>query len=229
MDDRGVGCSKGGDVADATIPERADDSKAGIRYMKNRGEIDADRIGLLGISEGGNIGPMIAAEDPTIRAIVIMAGSAAAGKDIVKWQVRYDTALIEGVSDKERSRILKQRMTDVEKWIAEAEHLPWRKSFIEYNPLLTANKVRCPVLILHGDRDAHVPVEHAHVLANEMRSSGNGDVTVEILTDHNHLFLKDKDGRVTNKRYLKLLEHTNRLSEDLLTTITDWVSSRLEP
>jgi pimeloyl-ACP methyl ester carboxylesterase len=129
---------------------------------------------------------MIASEDPTIRAIVIMAGSASTGRDILEWQVRYDTALIEGVSDEERSRILKQRMTAVEKWSAEAENMPWRKSFVEYNPLRTARNVRCPVLILHGDRDANVPVEHAHLLANKMRKGGNRDVTVKILADHNH-------------------------------------------
>jgi len=50
---------------------------------------------------------------------------------------------------------------------------------------------------------------------------------VKILADHNHLFLKDKDGRFTNKRYLKLLEHTNRLSDELLTTISDWIYSHL--
>jgi dienelactone hydrolase len=83
MDDRGVGCSEGGDIANAPIPERADDIKAGIRYLKNRNEVDAERIGLIGISEGGNIGPMIASEDPTIRAIVIMAGSASTGRDIL--------------------------------------------------------------------------------------------------------------------------------------------------
>jgi len=120
-------------------------------------------------------------------------------------------------------------MADIEKWIADSERMPWRKSFVEYNPLLTAHMVRCPVLILHGDRDANVPVRHAHLLANEMRRGGNVDVTVKILTDHNHLFLKDQDGRFTNKRYFKLLEHTNRLSEDLLRTISDWVSIHLKP
>jgi len=60
------------------------------------------------------------------------------------------------------------------------------------------------VLILHGERDANVPVEHAHLLANEMIAGGNMDVTVDILKDHNHLFLEDADGRFTDKRYVKL-------------------------
>lgn len=229
MDDRGYGCSKGGNINDATIAERADDIKAGLDYLKSRKEIDEHRLGLLGISEGANIGPMIAAADPTIRALVIMAGSASSGREILEWQVRYDTALIEDVTNEERGRILKQRMMDVEKWIAEGERNPWRKSFVEYNPLTTAYNVRCPVLILHGDRDANVPVEHAHLLADAIRTGGNTDVTVKILRNHNHLFLKDTDGRFTNKRYFKLLHHTNRLSEGFLKIVADWASSRLKP
>ena len=57
---------------------------------------------------------------------------------------------------------------------------------------------------------------------------GNADVTVRILRNHNHLFLKDTDGRFTDKRYLKLLHHTNRLSEDFLKIVADWASSRLK-
>ena len=229
MDDRGYGCSEGGDINEATIPERADDIRAGLDYLKDRKEIDEHRIGLLGISEGANIGPMIAAADPSIRVVVIMAGSASTGREILEWQVRYDTALIEGLTDEERDRILKQRIKDVEKWIAEGKTNRWRKSFVEYNPLPTARKVLCPALILHGDRDANVPVEHAEFLAEAMRAGGNTDVTVRILPNHNHLFLKDSDGRFTDKRYWKLLHHTNKLSEGFLKIVADWVSSRLKP
>ena len=229
MDDRGVGCSEGGNIKDATISERADDIRAGLDYLRRREEIDEHRLGLLGISEGGNIGPLIAATDPSIRALVIMAGSATSGREIVEWQVRYDTALMGGVTDEERERILKERMEDVERWAAEEEAGRWRKSFLEYDPLPTARNVLCSVLILHGDRDANVPVEHAHLLAQAMRAGGNEDVTVKVLPHHNHLFLEDADGRFTDKRYLKLLHHTNRLSEGLVKTVADWVSSRLRP
>ena len=62
-----------------------------------------------------------------------------------------------------------------------------------------------------------------------MRASGNADVTLRILPNHNHLFLKDTDGRFTDKRYWKLLHHTNRLSEGFLKIVADWVSTRLKP
>ena len=229
MDDRGYGCSEGGDINEATIHERAEDIKSGLEYLKDRKDIDEHRLGLLGISEGASIGPMIAMSDPSIRALVIMAGPAANGREISEWQVRYDTALIERITDKERDHTLKQRMMDIEKWIAKSKTNRWRMSFIEYDPLPTAHKVLCPVLIIHGDRDANVPVEHANLIAEAMVEEGNTDVTVKILPNHNHLFLQDTDGRFTDKRYLKLLHHTNRLSESLLNMIGDWASSRLRP
>jgi dipeptidyl aminopeptidase/acylaminoacyl peptidase len=229
MDDRGYGCSEGGDIGEATIPERADDIRAGLDYLKDRKEIDEHRLGLLGISEGANIGPMIADSDPSIRALVIMAGSATSGREILEWQVRYDTALIEGVTDEDRDRIMAVRMKDVKMWIAGGKVKRWRKSFVEYDPLPTARNVLCPVLIIHGERDANVPVGHAHLLAEAMRAGGNVDVTVRILPNHNHLFLKDTDGRFTDKRYWKLLHHTNTLPEGFLKIVADWVSSRLKP
>ena len=52
-----------------------------------------------------------------------------------------------------------------------------------------------------------------YLLVEAMRTGGNTDVTVKILKNNNHLFFEDSDGRFTNKRYFKLLHHTNKLSE----------------
>ena len=88
MDDQGTGCSEGDRLENVTIQERADDSRAGIAYLRHRSEIDGSRIGLLGLSEGANIGPMIAASDPSIRAVVMMAPTASNGYKIIEYQRR---------------------------------------------------------------------------------------------------------------------------------------------
>ena len=59
----------------------------------------------------------------------------------------------------------------------------------------SCKKVKCSVLILHGDKDAHIPPEDAQIFARAIRSNGNKDVTFKILKNHNHLFLEDFDGR----------------------------------
>ena len=88
MDDQGTGCSEGVQLEKVTIQERADDSRVGIAYLRHRNEIDGNRIGLLGLSEGANIGPMIAASDPSIRALVMMAPTASNGYKITEYQHR---------------------------------------------------------------------------------------------------------------------------------------------
>ena len=92
-------------------------------------------------------------------------------------------------------------------------------------PLPTAKQVTCPVLILHGDKDAHVPVEHAHYLAQAIRSGGNPDVTVRIFENINHPFLPDPDGRKSG--YLRLLRNGAVVPDTVLDTITVWLVAHL--
>jgi uncharacterized protein len=225
MDDQGTGCSEGGPLENVTIQERADDSRAGIEYLRSRKEIDKGRIGLLGLSEGGNIGPMIAASDPSIRAVVMMAGSATNGFEIIEYQRRIKIYERSESTNAEKERELAKSMEGLNKALSRGEGSRWFRSFLNYMPLPAAQKVSCPVLILHGDKDAHVPVDHAHLLAKAMRLSENNDVTVKIFINHNHLFLEDPDGRISG--YSTMLWHTNRLSENVLKTITEWLSKYL--
>ena len=225
MDDQGVGCSEGGPLENVTIQERANDNRSGIEYLRSRKEIDKERIGLLGLSEGGNIGPLIAANDPSIRAIVVMAGSATNGYKIIEYQRRLKINERSGLTNAEKERELAKSMEGLNQALSRGEGSRWLRSFLSYMPLTAAQNVSCPVLILHGDKDAHVPVDHAHLLAKAMRISGNNDVTVKIFTNHNHLFLKDPDGSMSG--YKDLLPHTNKLSEDVLKTISEWLSKCL--
>jgi len=47
-------------------------------------------------------------------------------------------------------------------------------------------RIDCPLLIMHGDQDETVPVDHARSLAAAARSSKN--VTIEIIEASNHVF-----------------------------------------
>ncbi|MEE4111193.1 MAG: alpha/beta fold hydrolase, partial [Desulfobacteraceae bacterium] len=110
MDDRGYGCSKGGPLLDATTVERADDNRAMVDFLRSRSDVDPSRIGILGLSEGGNIGPLIAASDPTIRALVIMAGCATNGWKIQEHQYRYDIERDENLTEEEKEKALEAEM-----------------------------------------------------------------------------------------------------------------------
>src|SRR5271157_1417584 len=85
-DDRGF--AKSTDTfATATTADFATDTEAGVAYLKSRPDV-AGRIGLIGHSEGGIIAPMVAARNPDVAFIVMMAGSGVPGDQILVEQSR---------------------------------------------------------------------------------------------------------------------------------------------
>ena len=86
VDDRGIGGSTG-DMSVATSQDFASDVLAGVRFLSARPEIDADRIGLIGHSEGGIVAPMVAAESDDVAFIVLLAGSGISGRELMVMQL----------------------------------------------------------------------------------------------------------------------------------------------
>jgi pimeloyl-ACP methyl ester carboxylesterase len=84
-DDRGFASSTGDHNA-ATSADFATDVKAAIGYLKSRKDIDPDKIGLIGHSEGGLIAPMVAADIP-LNFIVLLAGPGVTGEQISIQQI----------------------------------------------------------------------------------------------------------------------------------------------
>ncbi len=82
VDDRGVGGSKG-EVAKATTRDFADDVRAEIKYLKSRAEIDPQRIGLMGHSEGGLIAPLVAEDSKDVAFLVMLAAPGVTGEEIL--------------------------------------------------------------------------------------------------------------------------------------------------
>jgi len=89
-DKRGTGASTG-DYARATTRDFADDVQAALAWLRARGDTDPARIGLIGHSEGGLIAPMVAAQDPKVAFVVMMAGPGVNGAAILDEQGRLIT------------------------------------------------------------------------------------------------------------------------------------------
>lgn len=86
-DKRGVGQSTG-DYATATSVDFARDVEFAVTYLKSRNEINKDKIGLIGHSEGGIIAPMVAAKSKDVRYIISMAGPTIKGDKLLLLQDR---------------------------------------------------------------------------------------------------------------------------------------------
>jgi len=84
-DKRGIGASTGSYLK-ATTADFAADALAAVEYLKGRKEIAADKIGLIGHSEGGVIAPIVASESKDVAFVVLMAGTGIPGEQILYLQ-----------------------------------------------------------------------------------------------------------------------------------------------
>lgn len=84
-DDRGIAMSKG-DFKTATSADFATDVESAIAYLKTRKEINKNKIGLIGHSEGGLIAPMVASKSKDVAFIVLLAGTGIQGDSLLLLQ-----------------------------------------------------------------------------------------------------------------------------------------------
>jgi uncharacterized protein len=220
MDDRGTGAS-GGTFKGSTSADFAQDVRAGLAYLRTRPEIRADRLGVLGHSEGALIAAMVAEKEPTLRAIVLLAGIAQPGRTAlhfqIKNQIEHNTKLTPEMRDSQIAEIPKR----IDAMMADD---PWMKFFLNYDPAPTMRRVKTPVLILTGARDQQAVPEQVALQEAAFKEGGNKDVTARVLPDLNHLFVQDTDGFPGN--YAKLPPPV-MIRADAVGMITDWLAQRL--
>jgi len=220
MDDRGTGAS-GGTFKGSTSADFAEDVRAGLAYLRTRPEIRADRLGVLGHSEGAVIAPMVAEKEPTLRAIVLLAGVAQPARSALHFQLKnlyeHDTKL----TPEKRDALIAEIPKKIDGMMAAD---PWMKFFLTYDPAATMRRVKTPVLILTGSRDQQAAPEQVALMEAAFKESGNKDVTARVVPDVNHLFVQDTDGFPGN--YTKLPAPV-MMRDDVVLMIGDWLAQRL--
>lgn len=216
LDDRGFGASKG-NATNATSRDFANDVRAALAYLRTRPEIDPTKLFLVGHSEGGLIAPMIAASDPALRGIVLMAGTADRGRDVIASQMHYAIDNNPSIPEAQRAQAFAKQMAAVD---SVALHQPWAHEFLSYDPIPTARSVHVPVLILQGANDRQVTADQAPKLDSAFRAGGNRDVTMHVFPGLDHLFLVDPTGNPAGYGALP----SKRIGPEVLGTIADWIA-----
>ena len=127
-DDRGTGQSKGV-FASATSVELASDAESALDFMRSNPKIQKDKISIAGHSEGAMIAVMLAAKIKDIHSVVLMAGPAIPGGDLLlKQQFLINKA--SGVSEKMNKSI--QRFNrEIYKIVIEEKTLQTARPIIE--------------------------------------------------------------------------------------------------
>lgn len=220
-DDRGTGKSTGA-FANATTADFAIDVEAGVAYLKTRSEVNPQKIGLIGHSEGAMIAPMVAARNRDVAYIVMMAGTGVPGDQVLVAQgeaiqiasgVRPEDAakeaaeerdMIKLVENEKDQAVLEKELTEKMKSDVPDAQIgmqitqmtsPWMRFFLTYDPSTALRKLTCPVLVLNGSLDKQVlPDENLPVIRKALEEAGNKRFEIDELPGLNHLFQTAKTG-----------------------------------
>ncbi len=82
VDDRGTGSSTGPGVRDSTLDDRVTDARAAFDYLVRRPEVDPEKVGILGHSEGAMNGTRVANHDQRVAFLVLLAPPSMPGAEI---------------------------------------------------------------------------------------------------------------------------------------------------
>ena len=144
-----------------TIAEYERPIHAAVDYLVTRRDIDRDRIALMGVSMAGYYAARAACFEPRLRALVISGALYDVLEDlyITHPPLQKHLQWIVGAKSDEEAR---------EKY----------KAFTLRNLL---GRIRCPVLVTHGEKDHMVPLESARRTFDELKVS---DRTLRIFSEN---------------------------------------------
>ncbi|KWW39720.1 MAG: hydrolase, alpha/beta domain-containing protein [bacterium F083] len=215
-DDRGVGGSDG-EVKNATSMDFSYDAEAAFDYLRNRKEINATKVGILGHSEGGVINFMVSSRRPEVAFLVSLAGPSVNGIEVLKEQqaailrasgmteemVQFNGNanaqmfdIIETSNDREEADSLLRQLLKgwgyndelTEQTVGQMAS-PWMYYFLRYDPTDAIVKTNCPALLLNGTKDLQV-IASQNLPGYEkiIAEHGKTNLTLRELPDLNHLF-----------------------------------------
>jgi len=133
----------------------------GFRKFKKESYVDADRMGIYGYSRGGMAASLLAVRLDDVRAAVFGAG-------IYDFQKAHDEVKIPGIREN----------MEKETGMTEA-------AVRERSSVFQMEKLKCPVLILHGEKDENVPVSQAYLLRDRLTALKK-DFEIKLYPDRPH-------------------------------------------
>lgn len=200
FDKRGSGAS-GGDWRTASYEDLADDALAAVHMLAARPDIDPRRVGVIGHSQGGIIGPLAAVRGGHDIAFVVAEDTVAGPvwrQDIYRVSGSIK-ALHLAPADEAKAMEVYRLFIDVARGLKPYEELEaasapykqtewydwmglppkdawiwaWYRKTGSYDTLPTWRQVKVPTLLVYGERDALVPVgESLSQIEAELDASG---------------------------------------------------------
>ncbi|GLX05397.1 alpha/beta fold hydrolase [Microbispora sp. NBRC 16548] len=232
-DKRGVGASTGRFLA-AGFRDNMDDAGAALAALRERPELDPGHVALAGHSEGALIAANLAAHDPAVAAVVLLAGTAGSGAETLRWQAARlaptlpafvravlrltRTDLVAKVT-KNHERI-RRTTTDVARIGGVRVNARWTREFLDYDPAADLARIHAPVLAVTGDKDLQVNPEDLARMAELVP----GPIETHVIPDLSHI-LRRQPGPPSLRAYRR--EAREPIDARVEELVTGWLARTL--
>ena len=227
-DKRGYGQS-GGRSESATLSDYADDARAVFMWLRNRRDVDPDRIAVLGHSDGAWVALLTASRERRFAGVVSIAAPSTTGAELVLEQQRYMLDQTKA-PDRDAKIELQQRINTAvmtgKGWeglpdeVRRQADTPWFQSLLTFEPARVIRNVRQPLLFVHGDLDRQVPVEHLTRLSELARKEARSrSIEVVSVRGVNHLLVPATTGHTSE--YASLPDRN--VSKDVSSAVAAWL------
>jgi uncharacterized protein len=210
--------------------ETIDDALIAVKLLRSTEGINPQRVFVLGHSLGGMAVPRIAAADPGIAGLVILAGSTRPLEDLIVEQTRYLISL-QGQPTPEAEA----KLAEIELLMAKVRKLSaadasstnlifgagaaYWLDLRNYDQVATAKALKQPILIMQGGRDYQVTEADFDGWKKGIGSRAN--VTYKLYPELNHLFITGA-GKSTPSEY----ETPGHVAEVVVSDITAWIKKQ---
>lgn len=156
-------------------PRESIDALAACEWLRNRDEVDPDRIGIFGTSMGGTTGLYAALQDPNLGCALVDSSYA----DLEE-QAYHDLSMgFRGfsVSPTLQASFIKIFLLISPHFIGKWADYP--------DPVDVLGEIQCPLFISHGDCDARIGFDQYERLVSEANRNGM-EITTYIGQGHDH-------------------------------------------
>ncbi len=177
-----------------------DDAMKSIEYLASNDKIDADRIGVLGYSQGGRVAQIVAARNEKVKAIATWASASSNGAENFEGFLEYEEEALKNGS-----------VTITMPWGTELE--TGKKFFEAIRASHAMDEIANytgPLLAINGSEDPLVPPIQSRKL---VMNAGSTDATLRIIEGVDHSF--------------GLLDENSDGPAELMETTVEWFKAKL--
>ena len=224
--DPAVGC-------DTIQYEMLDDAAAAVKLLSNDGQVDANRIYLLGHSLGGMMAPKITADNPQIKGFISMAGSLRSLQDIMLGQNKAAIEAETTLTEQQKSALLAQVETEIDKTktlddggTGSIMGIPtnYWKSLNIIDNMAIVKKLSVPMLILQGSADFQVYPDKDYKLWQSTLEGRNND-TFKLYDGLSHLFMANQIS-AGGAPDVSVYNAPNHVEAQVMTDIAAWIDKQ---